>query len=107
MCQPTIAPSCGRPLSNWSAETFPCALRRFEFLSWFSGIVISGEVKVIKPDPRIFQHLLATHGLKPEHTVFIDDAPYNVAGAAALGIHALAFTDAASLRHALRELGLL
>jgi 2-haloacid dehalogenase len=94
-------------LSNWSAETFPYALQRFEFLSWFRGIVISGELKLIKPDPRIFRHLLDAHGLRPEHTLFIDDAPHNVAGAAALGIRALHFTEPAALRTALGELGIL
>jgi 2-haloacid dehalogenase len=94
-------------LSNWSAETFPCALQRFEFLSWFRGIVISGELKLIKPDRRIFQHLLDAHGLRPEQIVFVDDAPHNVAGAAALGIPALRFTEPGALRTALSELGLL
>ena len=45
-------------LTNWSAETFPPARARFEFLSWFDGIVVSGEEGVIKPDPRIFRILL-------------------------------------------------
>ena len=45
-------------LSNWSAEMFPVARERFDFLSWFEGIVISGEVGVNKPDPRIFAYLV-------------------------------------------------
>src|SRR5712691_7243123 len=45
-------------LSNWSAETYPPAFDRFEFLRWFRGILVSGDVKVIKPDPRIFELLL-------------------------------------------------
>jgi 2-haloacid dehalogenase len=94
-------------LSNWSAETFPFAQRRFEFLSWFDGIVISGQINLIKPDPRIYQHLLETHALTAESTVFIDDAPHNVAGATAVGIHGLHFTDPARLRRDLVELGLL
>jgi 2-haloacid dehalogenase len=94
-------------LSNWSAETFPYAQARFEFLKWFRGIVISGERKLIKPDPRIYRHLLETHGLRAEETVFIDDAPHNVAGATAVGIHALQFTQPAALRRALLDLGLL
>jgi FMN phosphatase YigB (HAD superfamily) len=51
--------------------------------------------------------LLDTHALKAEETVFIDDAPHNVAGASALGIHALQFTEPAALRRSLVELGLL
>jgi 2-haloacid dehalogenase len=94
-------------LSNWSAETFPYALARFEFLRWFDRIVISGKLKLVKPDPRIYQHLLEKHALNAEEIVFIDDAPHNVAGAAALGIHALQFTDPATLRGSLVDLGLL
>src|SRR5579872_5003147 len=44
-------------LSNWSAETYPLAERRFAFLQWFRGIVISGREGMIKPDPRIFRLL--------------------------------------------------
>ena len=94
-------------LSNWSAETFPYARARFDFLNWFRAIVISGELKLIKPDPRIYRHLLETHGLRPEETVFIDDAPHNVAGAKAVGIHGVQFTDPVALRSALVDLRLL
>ena len=45
-------------LTNWSAETFPVAQERFEFLSWFEGIVVSGDIGMIKPDPPIFHHLI-------------------------------------------------
>ena len=44
-------------LSNWSAETFPFAQRRFAFLRWFRAIFLSAEVRLVKPDPRIFTHL--------------------------------------------------
>jgi len=94
-------------LSNWSEETFEVALRRFEFLQWFDAIVISGKLKLIKPDPRIYQHLLDTHGLTAGETVFIDDVPQNVTGARAVGIHGLHFTDPATLRKDLAALGLL
>ena len=60
-------------LSNFSAETFPPALERFDFLRWFRGMVISGEVGVIKPDPRIFQIMLARFAIDPHRTVYIDD----------------------------------
>ena len=94
-------------LSNWWAETFPIARARFEFLGWFDGIVISGELGVAKPDPRIFAHLLETYGLRADATVFIDDVPANVAAAAATGMQTILFTDPAALRASLRELDLL
>jgi 2-haloacid dehalogenase len=94
-------------LSNWSAETFPVARPRYPFLESFDGIVISGDVKLAKPDPRIFRHLLDRFGLDPAATVFIDDSEANVAAAAAEGIVALRFDDAATLRGDLVRLGLL
>ncbi len=94
-------------LTNWSAETFPLARPCFPFLDWFDGIVVSGEVGIVKPDPRIFAHLLETHGLRPEATVFIDDTPANVRAAEAAGMTPIHFTDAVALRARLVELGLL
>jgi 2-haloacid dehalogenase len=94
-------------LSNWSAETFPRALARFPFLGWFRGTVISGALRVAKPDPAIYRHLLDTFALRAADTVFIDDAPRNVEAARSVGMHALRFTDAAALRAALTDHGLL
>ena len=94
-------------LSNWSAETFPFARARFEFLAWFEGIVISGDVGVNKPDRRIFDHLTERFGIDPAAAVFIDDSPANVHAAEALGFRAIRFTNAAALRRELTRLGLL
>jgi 2-haloacid dehalogenase len=94
-------------LSNWSAETFPVALERFEFLQWFRGILISADVKLVKPDPRIFQLFLTRFGIDPKGTVYIDDNLPNVEGAAALGMYGIQFTDPSRLRRELRRLGLL
>ncbi|MBI3749404.1 MAG: HAD-IA family hydrolase, partial [Chloroflexi bacterium] len=58
-------------LSNWSAEKFPVARERYAFLDWFETIVISGEVGVSKPDPRIYQHLLERTKFDPATTLFI------------------------------------
>jgi 2-haloacid dehalogenase len=68
-------------LTNFSAETFRPQRQRFEFLSWFDGIVVSGEEGVIKPDPRIFRILLERYRIVPEEAVFIDDNPANAAAA--------------------------
>ncbi|WP_434212135.1 HAD family hydrolase [[Pseudomonas] boreopolis] len=93
-------------LTNWSHETFPVARERFPFLRWFEGILVSGEERLIKPDPAIFRLLLSRYGIAPQRAVFIDDAPHNVAGAAAEGLHAVRFRDAAQLRRDLVALGL-
>jgi 2-haloacid dehalogenase len=94
-------------LSNWSAETFPAGRSRFPFLDWFDGIVISGEVRAAKPDRRMYEALLERHDLDPGSVLFIDDVAVNVAGAEALGIRSIQFTDAAALRGELVSLGLL
>lgn len=94
-------------LTNWSAEKFPIARERFDFLRWFDGIVVSGEERLCKPDPAIFQLVLDRFSLKPAETVFVDDAPDNVEAAAALGMRAIRFTDAAELRRELTGQGLL
>ena len=94
-------------LTNWSAETFPPARARFEFLSWFDGIVVSGEEGVIKPDPRIFRILLKRHCIAPDEAVFIDDNPGNAAAARVLGIHSIHFRSPELLRRELETLGIL
>jgi 2-haloacid dehalogenase len=94
-------------LSNWSAEKFPVARQRYEFLGWFEAIVVSGEVGLAKPDPRIFRHLLERTGLVAASIVFVDDSPANVAVATELGMRALLFRDPIALRRDLEALGLL
>jgi 2-haloacid dehalogenase len=94
-------------LSNWSAETFPLARPRYAFLEWFEGIVISGEVRLVKPDAGIFRHLLERYGLDAASTVFIDDSEANVQAARELGMTGIHFKDAQRLRQELVALGLL
>ena len=94
-------------LSNWSAETFPFAQRRFQFLRWFKGVLLSGEVKLLKPDPRIFQMLFHKYEIDPTAAVYIDDNERNVVAARRLGMHGIQFNDAGALRWELRELGVL
>jgi 2-haloacid dehalogenase len=94
-------------LSNWSAETFPVARPRYPFLEWFEGIVISGEVRITKPDERVYRHLLERYRLDPETTVFIDDSEANVRAAQGLGMIGIRFDGGDALRGALADLGML
>jgi putative hydrolase of the HAD superfamily len=91
-------------LSNMSLGTFSHLRRKYDFWDKFSGIVTSGQARMIKPEPAIFQHALATMGLTAAHTVFIDDSPANVAAAQALGITAVLFDGSPSCAAAVREL---
>ncbi len=93
-------------LSNWSAETFPAARRRFDFLQWFRGILLSGEVRLIKPDRRIFQLFLDTFGIDAARAIYVDDLLPNVEAARTLGMHGILFTDPAQLRQELAKIGL-
>ena len=94
-------------LTNWSAETFPIALERFDVLQWFRGIVVSGAVEKAKPDAGIYRHLASDFGIDLEAAVFIDDLEKNVEGARAVGMHGLHFTTPDALRSDLEGLGLL
>ncbi|MEP6702392.1 MAG: HAD family phosphatase [Betaproteobacteria bacterium] len=85
-------------LTNWSADTFHHAQARFEFLNWFEHIVVSGEQKLIKPDPAIFRHAIERCNLDPARTLFIDDSEKNTQSAAALGLQVHHFVDARRLR---------
>lgn len=94
-------------LTNWSAETFPVARRRFAFLQWFEDIVVSGEVGLVKPDPRIFELAIRRCRLDPARTVFIDDLAHNVEAGRSAGLNAIQFRDPDRLRTDLEALGAL
>ncbi len=94
-------------LTNWSAETWPVARPLFPFLDWFDGIVVSGQERMAKPDPRIFRLLLERFAVAPESAIYIDDSRRNVEAAAALGLHAIHFTGAKRLAEELATLSLL
>ena len=93
-------------LTNWSHETFPVARKIYPFLESFEGVVVSGEEKLIKPDPEIFHRLLTRYDITPSRAVYIDDSPRNVAAAADVGLRALRFVSSDQLRQDLVALGL-
>lgn len=92
-------------LSNWSAETFPYARERFPFLSNFETILISGEVRMVKPDPRFFALLPERYGVEPAAAVFIDDVAGHINAARALGYQTIHFTGPDALKQSLAQLG--
>lgn len=94
-------------LTNWSAETFPLAQERFDFLRVFEAIIVSGHERLAKPDPEIFALLLRRHSLDPSSTLFVDDRAVNVEAAERAGLVGLQFLDAPTLRADLESLGLL
>lgn len=94
-------------LTNWSAETFPIALERFEFFKWFDGIVVSGDEKTRKPFPEFYHRLLNRYQVNPTEALFIDDNIRNVEAAKELGIHAIHFLSSDQLRAELQSRNML
>jgi len=95
-------------ITNFSADFWkPFHARERAFFSRFRDIVVSGEEKLLKPDPAIYYLALRRFGLRPEEALFIDDREINVEGARAVGMHAHLFVDAEDLRARLQAEGLL
>ncbi|HVT85447.1 MAG TPA: HAD family phosphatase [Chitinophagaceae bacterium] len=92
-------------LTNWSAELFPHARERFEFLKWFDGIVVSGEEKMRKPSAEFYRIVLDRYHLDPASTIFIDDSLRNIKGAEVVGIRGIHFHNAQQLKEELQRLG--
>ena len=89
-------------LTNWSNETYPFIRDTYPIFSEFDGIVVSGDEKLLKPDPAIYDCLLGRYGLKAEESIFIDDNVANVAGAMVVGMYAIQFQDAKQVEDQLR-----
>lgn len=94
-------------LTNWSAETFPIALERFEFFQLFEGILVSGKEKLIKPDPKIYELMMKRFELKPENCLFIDDNLNNVLASRSFGIETIHYQSPEDLRNELIKMELL
>lgn len=94
-------------LSNWNDVKFTIALKEFPFLRLFDGRIVSGEVKLAKPDHRIYQLLLDTYRLNPRESLFIDDRQENIEAARALGIEAVQFLSPRQLEHDLMQYGII
>ena len=102
--------SAGTPLyciTNFSAEKFDIVRRKYAFFDLFDGIVVSGKIKLIKPDPAIFLHFLEKFDLRAADCVFIDDSKINIAAAEALGFHTIHHTSPEGTKKRLADLGLL
>ncbi|PSW16116.1 HAD family hydrolase [Photobacterium rosenbergii] len=78
----------------------------YSFWDLFDGTTVSADLGLLKPQAAIYQAMLAQNDIKPSETVFIDDMPYNVEGAKAVGIAAIQFENSSQCEQELRELGL-
>jgi 2-haloacid dehalogenase len=93
-------------LSNWSAEKFSLVRPVYEFFDWFEMIMVSGEVNLVKPDPRIFSLFLEKAGLRAHDCIYIDDSFRNIETAQRMDFHTIWFQSAGQLRADLENLGI-
>jgi 2-haloacid dehalogenase len=94
-------------ITNWNGDSFRATRSRFGFLALFREIIVSGDEKLLKPDPAIYKLLTTRHALKTNECLFIDDSMKNVLGAKALGWQGHHFTSPEHLRKDLVERGLM
>jgi 2-haloacid dehalogenase len=94
-------------LTNWSAETFPIALSRFDFLHWFHGRLVSGEERMRKPFREIYELLLRRFSIEPSSALYIDDNQRNLSAPREMGIETIHFISPEQLREELRERGVM
>lgn len=79
-------------LTNFGIQSFAYAASIYRFLEEFDRPYISGHMRVIKPDPRIYEMVEADCGVAPERLLFVDDRGDNIAAARARGWQAHHFT---------------
>lgn len=94
-------------LTNWSHETFPIALERFEFLHWFEGIIVSGTEKTRKPFAEIYELTLNRFNITAENSIFIDDNFRNIKAGEALGINGIHFESPNALLDQLKTFSII
>lgn len=82
-------------LTNWPAETFTEARRRFRTIGSIENYVVSSSVRLVKPDPAVYRLLLSKFSLKPEECLFIDDREDNVNAAIRLGMSGIVYPGSA------------
>jgi 2-haloacid dehalogenase len=92
-------------ITNFSGPKFILAQQRWPFLAGFDGVVVSGDERLLKPQPEIYDLLFKRYGLKAGDCVFIDDSKANVEGARAVGMHAIHYLEPMDLAAELRLYG--
>lgn len=94
-------------ITNFSKDKFRAARAQFSFFDLFDGIVVSGEERLIKPDPRIFHLFLNRYRLAADECVFIDDSRANIGAAKEIGMRTIHYSEALDLIAALDEHGII
>jgi putative hydrolase of the HAD superfamily len=92
-------------LSNMQHDMAAHARRNFAWLSDFEHQILSCELRLIKPDPAIFEHTIQRLDVKPGEALLVDDREANVEAARTTGLQAIRFQSAERLRGELRGMG--
>ncbi|WP_374371772.1 HAD family hydrolase [Dongia sp.] len=93
-------------LTNWSGETYDRTVPNFGFLEHLEYVAVSGHLRMVKPEPEIFHHLLERIAQPPQHCLFIDDNAANIATAERIGLKTIHFQNDGTTLEKARSLGL-
>jgi epoxide hydrolase-like predicted phosphatase len=95
-------------LSNINASHWDIILktRKWDFIEYFDELILSHEVHMMKPDPKLFEYAIEKAGCKPEEILYIDDGLNNIRVAAKLGIIGINFTTTEDLVKELQNLNI-
>jgi len=93
-------------ITNFSAPKFVLAQQKYPFLAGFDGVIVSGDERLLKPEPEIYNLLLSRYGLEAQDCIFIDDSKATVQGARSVGMHAIHCLETTDLAAELRRHGI-
>jgi len=91
-------------LSNWPEEKYRIVRPKYEFFTWFDDVIISGEVGMAKPDPRIFSLLVERIGRNPSDCLLVDDSKENIRLASEMGFQVILYQSNEQLKEELHDL---
>lgn len=94
-------------LSNTNHVHYEYFLKRYAFTRQVHGAVLSHEVKMRKPEPRIYKEALRLASAKASESFFTDDLAENIEAAQAEGLHGHRFTGVPALKAELHRLSIL
>lgn len=91
-------------LSNYGQQAFQANAKVYPFLADVDGMVISYQVEMVKPNPKIYQYLVEQYQINPKEAVFLDDRKENVDGAIACGFSGIVFKNYEQAKEELEHL---
>jgi HAD superfamily hydrolase (TIGR01509 family) len=81
-------------LSDTNEEHWKHVAENYLDPALFEDVFLSHRLGMVKPDPQLFEHMLAKVACPPAHAIFVDDTPENVTAARTFGMNAYLYTSA-------------